>query len=158
MRVLLLERFDFMKDEDIRKYATLMKEFGLTGFEITDEHSKIRLECAVSDPKISQVPTVSTVSTVSTEKSTAADTADYAADYVSVKSPIVGVFYSAPAENADPYVVVGESVKAGQTLCVVEAMKLMNEITAETDGVIAEVCVTNGQVVDYGTELFRIKK
>ena len=75
-----------------------------------------------------------------------------------MKSPIVGVFYASPAENADPYVSVGDSVTKGQTLCVVEAMKLMNEIAAEEDGVISEICVANRQVVEYGTELFRIRK
>lgn len=68
------------------------------------------------------------------------------------------MFYAAPAENADPYVKVGDNVKKGQTLCIVEAMKLMNEINAEEDGVISEICVTNGQVVEYGTELFRIRR
>ncbi len=57
---------------------------------------------------------------------------------ISVTSPIVGIFYAAPAENADPYVAAGEKVKKGQTLCIVEAMKLMNEITAEEDGIITE--------------------
>jgi acetyl-CoA carboxylase biotin carboxyl carrier protein len=75
-----------------------------------------------------------------------------------VKSPIVGVFYAASAESADPYVSVGDHVNKGQTLCIIEAMKLMNEITADEDGVISEICVTNGQVIEYGTELFRIKK
>ena len=56
------------------------------------------------------------------------------------------------------YVSIGDRVKKGQVLCIVEAMKLMNEITAEEDGVISEVCVTNGQLVEYGTELFRIKR
>ena len=63
-----------------------------------------------------------------------------------------------PAENAEPYVSIGDHVKKGQTLCIIEAMKLMNEITAEEDGVISDICVTNGQVVEYGTELFRIKR
>ena len=72
-------------------------------------------------------------------------------------SPMVGVFYAAPAENADPFVKVGDHVKRGQTLCIVEAMKLMNEIMAETDGEIVAVCAENGQVVDYGCPLFRIK-
>ena len=73
-------------------------------------------------------------------------------------SPLVGLFYAAPAENAEPYVSIGDHVKKGQTLCIIEAMKLMNEITAEEDGVISDICVTNGQVVEYGTELFRIKR
>ena len=64
----------------------------------------------------------------------------------------------ANAENADPYVTIGDNIKKGQTLCIIEAMKLMNEITAEEDGVILEICVTNGQVVEYGTELFRVKR
>ena len=61
------------------------------------------------------------------------------------------------AENAEPFVKVGDRVKRGQTLCIVEAMKLMNEIMAELDGEIVEVCVQNGQVVDFGCPLFRIK-
>ena len=77
---------------------------------------------------------------------------------LSVKSPMVGVFYAAPAENAAPYVSLGDRVEKGQTLCIVEAMKLMNEITAEEEGVISQICVTNGQVVEFGTELFRIKR
>lgn len=71
---------------------------------------------------------------------------------------MVGVFYAAPAENAEPFVKVGDRVKRGQTLCIVEAMKLMNEIMSELDGEIVEVCVQNrGQVVDFGCPLFRIK-
>ena len=140
-----------MKETDIRKYAELMKELGLTGLEITEENSKVRLERSVSasvKETVYSVPeSVGDMQTTSEPK-----------DYISVKSPIVGVFYAAPAENADPYVAIGNSVKKGQTLCIVEAMKLMNEITAEEDGVISEVCVTNGQVVEYGTELFRIKR
>ena len=77
--------------------------------------------------------------------------------YMSIKSPMVGVFYAAPAENAEPYVKVGSHVKKGQTLCIVEAMKLMNEITAEADGVISQVCVSDGQMIEYGTELFKIE-
>ncbi len=140
-----------MRETDIRKYAELMKELGLTGLEITDDKSKVRLERSVS---VSAKETVYSVPGAETVKQTSSESKDY----ISVKSPIVGVFYAAPAENADPYVSVGDNVKKGQTLCIVEAMKLMNEITAEEDGVISEICVTNGQVVEYGTELFRIKR
>ena len=62
------------------------------------------------------------------------------------------------AENAAPFVSIGDCVRKGQTLCIIEAMKLMNEIPAEEEGVISEICVTNGQIVEYGTELFRIKR
>ena len=74
-----------------------------------------------------------------------------------VKSPLVGTFYSAPAEGADPFVSVGDHVKKGQTLAIVEAMKLMNEIESEFDGEVVEVLVENAQAVEYGQPLFRIQ-
>ena len=73
-----------------------------------------------------------------------------------VKSPLVGTFYAAPAEDADPFVSVGDPVKKGQTLAIVEAMKLMNEIESDFDGKVAEIYVENGQAVEYGQPLFRI--
>lgn len=73
-----------------------------------------------------------------------------------VKSPLVGTFYVAPAEDADPFVHVGDVVKKGQTLAIVEAMKLMNEIESDFDGVISEVFVENGNMVEYGQPLFSI--
>lgn len=137
-----------MKEADIRKYAQLMKELGLTGLEITEEDKKVRLErtgsVAGGPTAPVNVPAVQPV--------------EESGDYISVKSPIVGLFYAAPAENADPYVSLGDRVKKGQTLCIVEAMKLMNELSAECDGIIEKICVTNGQMVEYGTELFRIRR
>lgn len=73
-----------------------------------------------------------------------------------VKSPLVGTFYAAPSENAQPFVKVGDQVKKGQVLAIVEAMKLMNEIESEFDGEIAEIYVANGESVEYGQSLFRI--
>ena len=77
-------------------------------------------------------------------------------DAQTVKAPLVGTFYAAPSEEAAPYVQVGDQVKKGQTLGIVEAMKLMNEIESEYDGVVVEVCVKNGARVEYGQPLFRI--
>lgn len=74
-----------------------------------------------------------------------------------VNSPMVGVFYAASAPDAEPYVKVGSKVHKGDVLCLIEAMKLMNEVTAETDGEIVQICVENGQVVEYGQPLFMIK-
>lgn len=73
-----------------------------------------------------------------------------------VASPMVGTFYRAPAPDADPYVQVGDHVGVGQTLCILEAMKLMNELEAEVAGTIKEVCVENAEPVEYGQVLFRI--
>ena len=139
-----------MNETDIRKYASLMQELGLTGLEITENNKAVRLERTG--------PAAKQVVAVEADPAPAAGEKQESGDYISVTSPLVGVFYAAPAEDAAPYVSIGDRVKKGQTLCIVEAMKLMNEITAEEDGVIAEICATNNQVVEFGTELFRIKR
>ena len=74
-----------------------------------------------------------------------------------VKSPLVGTFYAAPAEDAEPFVKVGDSVKEGQVLAIVEAMKLMNEIESDFTGTVAEILVENGEAVEYGQPLFVIR-
>lgn len=76
---------------------------------------------------------------------------------ISVDAPMVGVFYAAPAPDKEPYVSVGTRVNKGDVLCLIEAMKLMNEVTAEKSGEITEICVENGEVVEYGQPLFMIK-
>lgn len=137
-----------MNESDIRKYANLMSELGLTGLEVTENGRVVRLE---RNPAPQTTAPVQTVQVGDVPQSAANE------DLIEISSPMVGVFYAAPAEDADPYVQVGDRVKKGQTLCIVEAMKLMNEIVAETDGQIVEICAQNGQVVDFGCPLFRIK-
>lgn len=75
---------------------------------------------------------------------------------VEIESPMVGTFYRAPAPDAPPYVEVGDRVSKGQTLCILEAMKLMNELEAEVSGTVREICIGNGEPVEYGQVLFRI--
>ena len=137
-----------MNESDIRKYANLMSERGLTGLEVTENDRVVRLE---RNPAPQTTAPAQTVQVGDVPQSAANE------DLIEISSPMVGVFYAAPAEDADPYVQVGDRVKKGQTLCIVEAMKLMNEIVAETDGQIVEICAQNGQVVDFGCPLFRIK-
>jgi acetyl-CoA carboxylase biotin carboxyl carrier protein len=79
-------------------------------------------------------------------------------DYLDVTSPFVGSFYCSPTPDAPPFVQVGSVVRPGQTLCIIEAMKLMNEIEAECSGTVTEVFAQNGKSVEYGQKLFRIKK
>lgn len=140
-----------MTDADIRRYAELMRELELSGFELSEGDKKIRLERSPGG-----TPAVQKVHV--TEQDAPVQKVPEEGVYVSVTSPIVGLFYAAPAENAEPYVRPGDTVQKGQTLCIVEAMKLMNEIDAEESGVVEKVCVTNGQVVEFGTELFRIRR
>lgn len=73
-----------------------------------------------------------------------------------VTAPMVGVFYAAPAPGDEPFVHVGSKVKAGETLCIIEAMKVLNEVTAETDGEVLEICVADGDLVEFGSCLMRI--
>lgn len=137
-----------MNEANIRKYALLMRELELSGLEITEGDCVVRLE---RNPQPAGAPAAVHVDAAPAPQSETAD-------YISVRSPMIGVFYAAPTETADPYVSVGDRVQAGQTVCIIEAMKLMNEIPAEVSGEIMEICVKNGQTVDYGCELFRIRR
>ena len=91
-------------------------------------------------------------------QSAAAPTTAAEADLFIVKSPIVGTFYESPSPGAPPFVRIGDSVQEGQALCIIEAMKLMNEIEAEVSGVLAKAFVSNGTPVEYGMPLFGIRK
>ena len=140
-----------MEEKDIKRYAKLMSELGLTGFEITEGGSTLRLERAPAAAPALAVP----VQPQATGGIAETSNQDLGSEFC---SPMVGVFYCAPAENAEPFVKVGDTVHKGDVLCIIEAMKLMNEITSDRDGVITEVCVGDSQVVDYGHVLFRIKE
>ena len=144
-----------MKYEDVRRYAELMKEFGLTALEITDEGTSLKLESGTVPQ-----PAVQTSVPVRTEALPDIRTAPDPdpEDTVSVKSPMIGVFYRAPAENAAPYVKVGDTVKKGTVIGLIEAMKLMNEIVSDSDGIVEKITVENGQTVDFGFELMKLRK
>lgn len=78
-------------------------------------------------------------------------------EYKEIKSPMVGTFYSKPSPDKEAFVKVGDKVKKGQVVCIIEAMKLMNEIEAEFDGEVVEVCLNDGDAVEYGKSLFKLK-
>lgn len=143
-----------MNEETIRKYASLMKELGLTGIEVDESRGFFRLECDSKPQVIAAAPVnAPMVRPMATPVPT-----NITYKTVSFKSPMVGVFYAAPTEDAEPFVKVGDQISKGDTLCIIESMKLMNEVVAENDGIIEEICADNGQLVEYGTELFRIKE
>ena len=156
-----------MREEDIRRYAQLMKELDLSGLEVDEKNETVRLERsrtpaepvrlqAEGSAGAQAIPEGAVSAASASGPAGAPGSAAPSRDWISVTSPMVGMFYIAPAENADPYVCVGEKVEKGATLCIIEAMKLMNEIPAEESGTILEICAVNGQMVEYGTELFRI--
>ena len=145
-----------MELKNIREYAELMREYGLTGVEINQDGCVVRLERNAA--RNNGVTTPETVKEQNASVNKENVYQKQSSGLTDVVSPMVGVFYTSPAENAEPFVKVGSRVKQGDVLCIIEAMKLMNEITAEEDGTIEEICAEDNQVVDFGHVLFRMKK
>lgn len=142
-----------MNIKDIAALAEIVRQNELTKLEIDGNHVIIE-RAAASVQAMPAVP-----ATVPEQIHTAEpihEVQDAEKEGVYVRSPAVGVFYAAPSPDSKPFVEVGDTVQKGDTLCIIEAMKLMNEINSEVDGRIAEVCVGNGQVVEYDQPLFRI--
>ncbi len=150
-----------MTESEVRRYAQLMRDMGLTALEIDMTTGKVRLECTPAPQNVTVAAPApmmpGAMPATPLPAAPAVPTLEAPSSAITVNSPIVGVFYVAPMENADPYVKVGDRVKKGDVLCIVEAMKLMNEIVAEQDGVITEICAQNGQLVDFGYTLFKME-
>lgn len=144
-----------MNLRNIRELVQLLENSGLTVLEVSEADTKIRLEKgAIAERSVGPV-----VMQPAVAPQAAQPVQDGAVDFnniTEIKSPMVGVFYAAPAPDAQPYMTVGKKVKKGDVLCIIEAMKLMNEITAEVDGEIVDICVENGQVVEYAQILFKV--
>ncbi|MDF2839023.1 MAG: acetyl-CoA carboxylase, biotin carboxyl carrier protein [Evtepia sp.] len=148
-----------MEETNIRKYAQLMQDLDLTGLEISENGATLRLERAPSVLPGVSVPVMAPTAASPASVPPSSPTAEAGEPgLISVCSPMVGVFYTAAAENQRPFVSVGDNVHKGDVICIIESMKLMNEITSDYDGTITEICVGNQQVVDYGHVLFRIRK
>ncbi len=139
-----------MEETSIRKYAGLMRELGLTALEVSEDGKNVRLEMGQQAAPVVVAPQAAPAAAQASAAKAEAGVTD-------VTSPMVGVFYTAPAENAEPYVKVGDRVKKGDVLCIIEAMKLMNEIASDVAGTVVEVCAGNAQVVDFGHVLLRVK-
>ena len=148
-----------MDVKKIESLAKLMKETGLTGLELVEDGQQLRLERqveVVAAPVAAAVPAAPVPATGAEALGVTHEEPAPVKEGTLVLAPTVGVFYSAPGPDARPFVEVGDQVKKGDTLCIIEAMKLMNEIPAEVDGTVVEICVGNGQVVEFNQPLFRI--
>ena len=146
------------KPSTVKALARLMQETGLTSLQIQENDCIIKLEKA---PVVQQnmQPAPQAVVPSAPAVSTPAPDENPGMDFNNVKlvaSPMVGVFYAAPAPDREPFVTIGSRVHEGDTLCIIEAMKLMNEITAECDGEVVDICATNGDIVEFGQTLFKI--
>lgn len=163
-----------MKIEDILKLIDKLEESSVTKVVIDEEGSKIKISKeskVIQKEIISQAPIVATPTQVATvpaapvvvvaepeaiEKINISEEVDETG-YSYITSPIVGTFYESSSPNADPYVKIGTPIKVGQIVCILEAMKLMNEIESEIEGEIAEILVKNEEMVEYGQKLFKVR-
>lgn len=150
---------------DLRKLKTLIDlvaESGISELEVTEGEGKVRIVKAppqvIAAPMQMAMPALPQAAAQAPVAPSAAPApaAPVLPQGHIVTSPMVGTFYRAPSPGADPFAQVGDSVKEGQTLCIIEAMKLLNEIESDKAGVIKEILVDNGQAVEYGQPLFVI--
>jgi acetyl-CoA carboxylase biotin carboxyl carrier protein len=149
--------------EEIKQLIALMKRNELTEFELEREGSKIRIKRGpnggVHTETMPVVAVPQGIVPVPTPASAPAlAPAAPAADTSEIKSPMVGTFYRAPAPEAEPFVAVGTEVHPDTVVCIIEAMKVMNEIKAEVKGVITEALVENAKAVEFNQPLFRVRK
>jgi acetyl-CoA carboxylase biotin carboxyl carrier protein len=147
--------------EKLRTLFDLLAEKDIGEFEHEEEGVRVRVSrgarVAVGVPVAS--PTAHSVAPpLAAATAASGPVSEVGGDVVDVTSPFVGSFYRSPSPDVPPFVDVGSVVRAGQTLCIIEAMKLMNEIEAECAGTVMEIFPQNGKSVEYGQKLFRIKK
>jgi len=160
-----------MDFSDIERILDLVRQHDLAEFELEKEGLKLRVRKAGALPAFTAAPLNSVPTVVAASPAVvpvaapaapavtpiAADEAEESVELAVVKSPIVGTFYRSPEPGAPSFVEVGQRVKKDQVLCIIEAMKLMNEITSEYDGEIVTAYVENGKPVQYGERLFAIR-
>jgi acetyl-CoA carboxylase biotin carboxyl carrier protein len=143
----------------LKKLIDLVQESGIGEIEITEGEEKVRISRqgpAAPAPLVMAAPAAIAVP-AGAPVAAAAPAAPEAPKGHTLKSPMVGTFYRAPSPGAPPFVEVGQSVTKGQTLCIIEAMKLLNEIESDASGVVKSILVENGQPVEYGQPLFVIE-
>ncbi len=159
-----------MNLKEIRQLIKLVESSDIGELEIMEDGKKLRISkngkhstdnLFTVNPQMYQPPIATPPPMPAVTPDQATDTKDVPApeiQYQEVRSPMVGTYYRAPSPDSDPYVEVGQSVEVGQTLCIVEAMKLMNEIESEYSGKIVKILVENAQPVEFNQVLFYIEK
>jgi acetyl-CoA carboxylase biotin carboxyl carrier protein len=148
--------------QKVRELVELMKENDLVEVEIVEGDSKIHLKRPGADARMVQYAAPAPMMAAPVAAPAAAQASPAAPAAVDtgtapIKSPIVGTFYQASSPDAQPYVKVGDKVNPDTTVCIIEAMKVMNEIKAEVNGTIVEACCKDGQAVEFGQVLFKIR-
>ena len=147
-----------MSIDKVKEFVELAKEKGACALKYEDKSFKVSVEFPVAGQALSQVVAPQVQSSPVVSESPVQTPSAPKGNFHEIKSPFVGTFYGQPAPGKPAYVNVGDRVSKGQTLCILEAMKIMNEIEADIDGEIVEICVNNESFVEYDQVLFRIKK
>ena len=144
---------------DVKEFIEMLESSTLSVLEIKNgDGSAIRLEKSTSAaPAVVMQSSVTAPAPEAAAPQPAPAPSSPVAEGKTINSPIVGVFYAAPSPESKPYVAVGQKIAKGDTICIVEAMKCMNEIQSELDGEVTEVLVNDGDLVEYGQPLFRVK-
>ena len=148
-----------MDKKKLREIISVFRESGLAKMEISETTAGDTFSLKLEAPSSSVQPApvaVQYVQGAAEEKVAEPEQIKDYNKYRDIKSPMVGIFYAAPSPDAEPFVKVGSKVKKGDTLCIIEAMKLMNDVVAEEDGEIVEICAENGSLVEFGQTLFKI--
>ena len=148
-----------MDKKKLREIISVFRESGLAKMEISETTAGDTFSLKLEAPGSSVQPApvaVQYVQGAAEEKVAEPEQIKDYNKYRDIKSPMVGIFYAAPSPDAEPFVKVGSKVKKGDTLCIIEAMKLMNDVVAEEDGEIVEICAENGSLVEFGQVLFKI--
>ena len=145
-----------MNIDEIRQLVELLENSSLDLLEVEEGETRVRLEKKGAPAPLYAAPQQTPVPIPQAAASAEEEQGTDFNNLHEISAPVVGVFYRRPSPEAEPYVQVGSRVKKGDTLCIVEAMKLMNEITADRDGEIADICATDGDVVEYGQTLFKM--
>lgn len=139
--------------EELKSLITTLEEGGVNEFEYEDEDNRLRLSFGATGVAVAAAAPVAAAPAAAAPAVPVDD-----ANAVFITSPFVGTFYRAPSPEADSFTDVGKPITVGQTLCIVEAMKLMNEIESEIAGSVLEVLVENGTSVEFGQKLFKVSK
>jgi acetyl-CoA carboxylase biotin carboxyl carrier protein len=151
--------------KEIRTLIDLMKKNGVAVFKMERDGFKITLKTAgavgptqyVTNQPVFSVSEPAALPAISTEAPASAPAPAAAAGGIEIKSPMVGTFYSAPSPESPAFLTVGQQVTPDTVICIIEAMKVMNEVKAEVSGVVTEICAENGKPVQFGQTLFRLK-
>ncbi len=149
--------------KELKELINLMEEYGLSELEMEKEGLKVRLKRGPSGKMVPEITPLSASAPLGHSPAVPAgqqiprETAEDA-NVLIIRSPMVGTFYGAPAPDAAPYVAKGKRIAVGDVLCIIEAMKLMNEIKSDVSGTVVEVLVENGQPVEFDQPLFKVQK